>query len=384
MRKDLFMSIKMKDDNFIEIVEGETTSYSNDDLYNITSWGADFSFREIIERYNDGEIIKPELQRKYVWNKHEASRFIDSILLGLPVPAVFFAKQEDESMLIVDGYQRIMSVRDFIRGQFSGDDSSFRLSTQEDINSRWRGMSFSELDVMEQRRLKNTTIHTIIFEQKQPCDDTGMYQIFERINTGGRVLKPQEIRNCVYRGEFNNKLFILNKDDVWRTIIGNKREDNRMADLELILRFFAMKDIHIRKESKAKQINLVKYLNDYMNDTKKQSSEFITEYSKQFITMIHKAHEIFGDDVFRKYNKTTDRFTKKLNPAVYDAISVALDNAIKKKTICPDRDYKMLYKKLFSNVEFKKATTNRTTNIDNIKKRISKASEIVFGIEYEW
>lgn len=375
---------KIKDDDFIETIEGENTSYSNDDLYNITSWGADFSFREIIERYNDGEIIKPELQRKYVWSKHEASRFIDSILLGLPVPAVFFAKQEDESMLIVDGYQRIMSVRDFIRGQFSGDDTNFKLSSQEDINDRWRGKTFLELDIMEQRRLKNTTIHTIIFEQKQPNDDTGMYQIFERINTGGRVLKPQEIRNCVYRGEFNKNLFVINKDETWRKIIGNPREDNRMADLELILRFFAIKDIGSRKESNMKQINLVKYLNDYMRDAKKIDSIDMKQYSEQFIKMINKAYELFGEEVFRKYNYKTKKFTKKLNPAIYDAISVALHNAIVKQKISDEINYKEKYKRIFNDADFRKATTNRTTNIDNIKKRISKASEFIFGIKYEW
>ena len=74
----------------IEYIFGEEDSYSNDDLYNISSWGADLSFREIISMYDEGDLVKPELQRKYVWTKVEASRFIDSILLGLPVPSVFF------------------------------------------------------------------------------------------------------------------------------------------------------------------------------------------------------------------------------------------------------------------------------------------------------
>ena len=74
-------------------IKGETLSYSDDSLYNINSWGADLSFREIISMYKDGELLKPELQRKYVWGRNEASRFIDSILLGLPVPSIFFAKE---------------------------------------------------------------------------------------------------------------------------------------------------------------------------------------------------------------------------------------------------------------------------------------------------
>ena len=119
--------------------------YSDDDLFKISSWGADLSFRELISRYEDNELVKPELQRNYVWDKAEASRFVDSLLLGLPVPSIFLAKTDDERMLIVDGYQRIMTVYDFIRGIFSGDEKVFRLSRSEKVNPRWRGKAFSEL-----------------------------------------------------------------------------------------------------------------------------------------------------------------------------------------------------------------------------------------------
>lgn len=86
--------------------------------------------------YDDGDLIKPELQRKYVWNKLEASRFIDSILLGLPVPSIFLAKENDETKLIVDGYQRIMTVYDYMKGFFSKDNKPFKLTNTEAINAR--------------------------------------------------------------------------------------------------------------------------------------------------------------------------------------------------------------------------------------------------------
>ena len=112
----------------LEETAEELMEYSDDDLYNINSWGADLSFREIITMYEEGELLKPELQRKYVWTRTEASRFIDSILLGLPVPSVFFAKEQDETMLIIDGFQRIMTVHDYVKGVFSGDGKIFKLS----------------------------------------------------------------------------------------------------------------------------------------------------------------------------------------------------------------------------------------------------------------
>ena len=212
------------------IASEQDDSYSDDSLYNINSWGADLSFRELVDRYKEGEIIKPEMQRNYVWDKAEASRFIDSILLGLPVPSVFLAKPEitEEELLIVDGYQRIMTVHDYIEGIFRRDGKPFGLTNSEKINKRWRGKTFKELTENEQKKIKNTTIHSIIFVQIKPLNDTSFYQIFERINTSGRTLQPQEIPNCIYQGDFNRQLIELNKLPKWRELFGSTEPDSRM------------------------------------------------------------------------------------------------------------------------------------------------------------
>ena len=151
-----------------------------------------------------------------------------------------------------------MTVYDYMRGIFSADKKVFKLSNSEKINTRWRNKAFSELSTDDQRKLKSTTIHAIIFEQKKPAnDDTSLYQVFERINTSGRTLTAQEIRNCVYQGSFNELLFELNEDANWRRLFGSEEADNRMRDIEYILRFFVMKtDIVLHSESK--QISLKK------------------------------------------------------------------------------------------------------------------------------
>ena len=260
----------MKDEkDRIEIIESEQEDYySNDDIFRFNSWGADLSFREIIERYTNEELIKPELQRNYVWDKAEASRFIDSILLGLPIPSIFLAKQSDEKLLIIDGYQRIMTVFDYVRGVFSVDNKVFKLSNSDKINERWQGKAFSELSETEQRKIKNTTIHSIIFVQTHPTEDnTGLYQIFERINTSGKTLLPQEIRNCVYQGKLNSLLFELNKDITWRKLFGDMEEDSRMRDVEFILRYLFMRSVDFKNSDKA-AISLKLELNLFMKDKK--------------------------------------------------------------------------------------------------------------------
>lgn len=361
--------------------ESEFDDYSDDSLFNITSWGADLSFRELIMMYDDEDLIKPELQRKYVWNKDEASKFIDSLLLGLPVPSIFLAKVKEQH-LIIDGYQRIMTVYDYCKGVFSGDKSSFKLSNSLAINERWRGKTFAELDQIEQKRIRNTTIHAIIFEQKRPANDSGMYKIFERINTSGRNLKPQEIRNCVYHGKFNTSLMLLNVYDNWRKIWGSIKEDSRMLDVEFILRFFALDNL-IVNGIKLKQISLKKELNNYMAFS--FSDKDIVEKSSFFKCVVDLICDILGEKAFRNLSSSKNgidiKFSKALHPAIYDAVMLSVADYIRKgNKLDKNVDYMERYITLLNNEDFKECISIRTTNADRIIKRVELAKQILFNI----
>ena len=353
--------------------------YSDDSLFNISSWGADLSFRELISMYEDNELIKPELQRKYVWDKTEASRFIESILLGLPVPSIFLA-QSGSQKLIVDGYQRIMTVYDYVkRGLFSNDSKVFKLSNSEKINARWRNKAFSELTLDDQRKIRSTTIHAIMFEQKKPeNDDTSLYQIFERINTSGRSLTPQEIRNCVYQGPLNALLFKLNKNPIWRKLFGSDCPDNRMRDIEYILRFFVLKTDEILS-SEINQISLKKSLNTFMEKHKNSSPIELTKLEDEFISTIHSVFESIGENAFRNY--TRNGYSKKFHPAIYDAVMIAVFFAKESKSNIKAVSREN-HVKLLENERFKEVVSNQTTNVDNIRTRINLAGDILFGVDF--
>lgn len=375
----------MDNQDFCESIVEESESYSDDSLYNITSFGIDMSFREIVTMYKEGDLEKPELQRKYVWTKNEASRFIDSILLGLPVPSIFLAKTNDNKRLIVDGYQRIMTVYDYMEGVFSGDSKKFRLSNSDNIHPNWRGKTFEELTDEQKRTIKTYPIHAIVFEQKHPQDDTGMYQIFERINTSGRALRPQEIRNCVYHGEFNNLLFSLNKENIWRQILNLQKEDSRMSDVELILRFFAFSEIEDYSEFHQTQINLVKFLNIYMGSKKNMSKDELERYQKLFLDTMDFLYANIGKNLFRtcKVKNNCIVWAKKVNPVILDAVCTA---TIKVKNKYPDEqfdafDLKKKYENLLKNEKFLNVIKQRTTNVDNIKSRVAIAAKELYGKE---
>ncbi len=376
-----------KEDQIIDVVTDEQNDYySNDDLYNITSWGADLSFRELIAQYEEGALLKPELQRHYVWDKPEASRFIDSVLLGLPIPSIFLAKTVDERMLIIDGYQRIMTVYDFVRGIFTGDGKVFKLSNSEKINKKWRGKAFSELPESDQRKIRGTTIHAIIFVQKQPRDnDTSMYQVFERINTGGRTLLPQEIRNCVYQGLFNSLLIELNKNQKWRNLYGLPTADSRMRDMEFILRFFALSSHELLSSKDDGRISLKKYLNEFMGSSDVRQPDKLDSMRENFIQTASLVHDRFGKEAFHNISpKEQGKLIKKFNPTIFDSIMIASNLAARRGLVdTQDKDYRKLRLELLHNDEYQDLIKVRTTDIDRIQKRVLLALQYLYNIDYE-
>lgn len=355
--------------------------YSDDDLFEISSWGADLSFRELISRYDDNELVKPELQRNYVWDKAEASRFIDSILLGLPVPSIFLAKTSDEKLLIIDGYQRLMTVRDYVKGVFTKDSTVFKLSKSEKIHDRWKGKAFVELQPEEQRKIRNTTIHAIVFMQKHPVEgDTSLFQVFERINSGGRSLLAQEIRNCVYQGPLNSLLFELNNDRTWRALWGREDTDSRMRDMECILRFFAISELaNEPAETAPSRVSLKKYLNQYMGSH--NQDDLCNSLRDRFLRATAYAYEHLGQAAFHNISPSNpDRVVPAFSATVFDSVIIAIDTGLRRGAAqqyaggLADRRKAILQDK-----EFQKLLSFETMRTATIRNRVGHMYHALFN-----
>lgn len=363
------------------IREEEADGYSDDSLFRISSWGADLSFRELIQRHDDDELVKPELQRNYVWDKIEASRFVDSLLLGLPVPSIFLAQTDDEKLLIVDGYQRIMTVRDYVRGVFSGDGRAFRLSRSRKVNSRWQGKAFVELDEAEQRRIRNTTIHAIIFVQKHPKDDdTSLFQVFERINTSGRTLLPQEIRNCVAQGGLNRLLFELNADSQWRQLFGLPEPECRMRDMEFILRFFALSSPEYHRGS-TERLSLKQFLDTFMKAHTNPDTEELDVLRGRFLRSVDLVYRAFGSSAFHNVSPSDpDKLVPKFSPTLCDSILIAADSALS-GGYQPAEYPELERRSLLQDDDYRFAITKETMSRTCIDKRVSMAANRLFGLQ---
>lgn len=347
------LSLATEDDP--AVVDEAATEEIHSDTFSISSYGADYTVDGLVKRMDNESFYVPEFQRSYVWNQRQASRFVESLLMGLPVPGLFVFKEPDSAKhLIVDGQQRLKSLQFFYKGIFR--ERKFRLL---DVNNRWRDKTYAELDEDDRQRLDDAILHTTIFKQDQPQDDkSSIYEVFERINTGGIKLSAQEIRACVSHGNFIDLLRELNATPAWRSIYGNVSD--RLKDQELILRFLALamnRDNYRRPMRRF----LDRFLDDNANLSKKRAEEF----KHLFATTIDFVHASIGDDAFRP--------EKQLNTAVFDAVMVGLLERLHTKP-APDKSRtKRAYEALLQKDDFRSSYLKATADEERVRERMRLA-----------
>ena len=171
------------DSNEVDIVDDSADETVGFDEYFISSYGADFDVEGIVRRYKRGDIEIPDFQRGYVWSKPQASRFVESLLWGLPVPGIFLYREDDTRKLtVIDGQQRIQTLNYFHDGIFA-DGKPFQL---RGLESRFDGTTYKELEHKDRRKLDDAIIHATIIRQEKPEDDgSSKYSIFERLKYRG-------------------------------------------------------------------------------------------------------------------------------------------------------------------------------------------------------
>jgi uncharacterized protein with ParB-like and HNH nuclease domain len=256
--------------------------------YEITSFGADYDVEGLVRRLNRGEIITPDFQRKYVWKIKEASRFVESLLLGLPVPGVFLQRErEGNKFLVIDGHQRLKTLLFFYGGYFnpSSDDDKEKVFKLLDVQKPFDGLTYKMLDQKDRLQLDNSIIHATIIKQDVPRDDdTSIFHIFERLNTGGMKLTPQEVRVATCHGPLIELLKELNADKNWRQIFG--KTSIRLKDQELILRFLAL---YLERDKYEKPIN--EFLNVFAGRHRKPDGAFLKTCREKFTSAIAAAFQ---------------------------------------------------------------------------------------------
>lgn len=339
------------------VVEDATEDESEANVtFSISSYGADYPVDTLVARLEKGVFFVPSFQRAYVWSMPQASRFIESLLLGLPVPGIFVAKESGTSKhLIIDGQQRLKTLQYYFDGSFQG--REFRL---KDVDKRWQGKTIDDLAFDDRQRLEDSIIHATVFKQEDPNDDKSIYFVFERLNTGGSKLYPQEIRSCVSYGNFIDLLRDINKETDWRAVFGP--QSRRQKDQELILRFLAF--LYTEENY---QRPMREFLNRFIRLHRNIDEELACEFREAFLKTITVAHRALGDRPFRPSGS--------LNAAVFDSVMVGLYARLQQGSLEDLRQLKTAYDALLSNEEFKLAYQMSTADPENVRLRFELARQ---------
>lgn len=300
------------DDLDEEVIEDESEKDDSPPraTYEIISFGIDFDVLGLVRRLDEGDVTVPDWQRRFIWNINNASSFVESLLLGLPVPGVFMGVYPGTNRLyVIDGQQRLKTLQGFYKGNFPNSNKKFEL---KGVDDRFIGLKYSDLRDTDRRQLDNSLIHATIVRQDFPDDgDTSMYQIFERLNSGGRAVNPQEIRCAVYQGELIDNIKKLNQNSEWRSIMG--KPSPRLKDQEMILRFMAM-----LQRGDEYRSPMSEFLNIFTQTHRNPDYEWMIEIAELF----NKTVKSFADAKGRKAFRTSGG--RVVNAAIFDSMSVGL------------------------------------------------------------
>lgn len=298
-----------------EILDEDETSSEEEPLvserFDISSYGWDVDVEGLVKRMNRGDIYVPGFQRGFVWSGSEKSRFIESLILGLPVPTLFLARDSeiDNRLNIIDGQQRLKTLQSYLNGEFSLSGKDI----PDDLKGRYyssRRSAFGErkaypkaktLDQADERTLTDAVVHSIVIRPNPKDDDTDLgreynkaiIQIFKRLNTTGKALNAQEVRASIFHGSLLSLIQELNEDAEWRSLFG--KTHSRMKDQEAILRVIALSI-----NGKNYKAPMPRFLDDFMDENRNISNEDTDRLRTYFKLSVEFIRASLGDDALKR------------------------------------------------------------------------------------
>jgi hypothetical protein len=321
---------------------------------NVDYYGADFPVDLLVRRMEEGDFIIPGFQREYLWKQEEASRFIESLMIGLPTPALFLAKDKfSNRYLVIDGQQRLKTLQHFYNGEF-GDGKKFELKS---VAPSLTGLAYSTLSLSDRRALDNSIIHCIIISDNY--DPRGMFHLFERLNTTGTPLTAQEVRNAVYHGRFSTMLHELSTIQEWRDVYG--RPAHRAEEEELILRFLAL---HFAiDEYKG---SMADFLNGFMLSNKDLEEISGSKMEKAFLETVGFLGSCIGPQVF--FHR------KSFSRVLFDSLMLLTARELGQGMTC--EVLKGFHETLINDRHFWSMSQHATTNRSNLLMRLHYVDQL--------
>lgn len=362
--------------------------------FKLTTTPNDFNILTIISFVKSKVFKIPDFQRHYVWDIKRASKLIESLLIGLPIPQVFLYERERNEFLVIDGQQRLMTLYYFFNGRFPKkeqrsalreifdangyipeeimeDDNYFQKfnlkldGVTEGQDNKFNGKNYDTLGDY-QMSLNLATIRNMIIKPVSNDDEDGaMFEIFNRLNSGGVNLTAQEIRMSLYQSPYLVSITKLNKNNKWRELLGKPIEDLRLSDVEAILRSLAMLQYsHNYKNTVAG------FLNSFANHVKNNDANDIAFTVDLWNAFMDACSTLTESDFFTG----AQRLSITLFESVFYAACIS---SFQQKVILVPNITKSYIDKLKSDTMFISYSTGKTTRKDNVEGRLLTAKRIL-------
>ncbi|KDA03442.1 DUF262 domain-containing protein [Hyphomonas oceanitis] len=346
-----------------------------------------FTLREVVDQISDGDIdLSPDFQRAYVWKARQRTRLVESILLGIPLPAFYFDQSESGAYQVVDGVQRLSTIALFMgdKHPLSSDD----LEYLSDLHN----LTYSQLDPSAVRRFRSTQIVVHIIEPQTP--DEVKYDIFNRVNTLGSPLSPQEIRHAMSGQRSRTFIARLAEAEVfdaaterqyWRRLSNGdvERDSARMANRELVLRFCAFRTCSMEEYREFRSLDaFLMNFTKRIDRTAKQSSisdEVLSTLEADFHRAMEAAHGILGTAAFRRWPIGAER-RGPINRAVFEAQANALADHSLDKMLPHSDAIVSAFRNAFLEPDYLKAVTVGTGDTNKVSYRLERTRAILADI----
>ncbi len=319
----------------------------------------------LIKRIKNNEIdMNTDFQRRGdLWDKKNMSRLIESILIRFPMPAFYFDASSEENWLIVDGLQRLSSIKKFVI------DKTLRLSDLEFL-TELNGKLYDELPRIYQRRIEECTLTAYLIRSGTP--DNVKYSVFRRINTGGLTLNNQEIRNALAKPRDRALLQELTQHSDFKLLLGNLSK--RMKDQELVLRFWAFYKFEYLDPKNKKEMSL--FLDRAMDEIKKADDQYLKSIKLIFDKAIQRCSRLLGETAFEREPSSRSR----KNAALFEVWMVSLaklSDAEFEKILLNCIKFRENANQLFRDAIYSNAITYSTQKKDHVQTRYQKINELI-------
>lgn len=337
-----------------------------------------FSLRYVLDMIEAKDLdLAPDFQRNRVWKDSQKSRLVESVLLQIPLPTFYFAEDADGMLRVVDGLQRLSTIRDFVRGG----DNSLVLRHLEYLDE-CENQRFSQLSPALQRRINSTQIVVHVIDPTTPR--RVKFGIFRRINTGGTPLNSQEIRHCMSNPRSREFLKRCTHTPEFDQVTGGRFRDHiRMDDREVVLRFCAFQLLGVEGYAKAGSMDVfLDQANEFIDDPQRVPDSRLDLLHESFRSAMAKAFEVFGEHAFRKWY-VDQKGRNPINRPLFETWSYVLagyemDDLIeRKKAIVAAARNMMTY-----DAEYVESITTSTGDIRKVRRRFDMAGAAASATEF--